>query len=87
MVKLDVNCSNIHKETKAVSGSRGCLSRGAPLQPLSRERLKTPGEMRRKGILLTLLGSAKKSEPGLNIHCCILHVGVLFARAEGKEPR
>lgn len=57
-----------------------------PSSTLSRERLKTPGEMRRKGIL-TLLGSAKKSEPGLNIHCCILHVGVLFARAEGKEPR
>lgn len=60
MVELDVNCSNIHKETKAVSWSLGMAFLQRLLQPLSREASKNPrGEEKRRIFSSILLGSAK----------------------------
>lgn len=73
MVKLDVNFSNIHKETKAVSWSEGPAFLQRLLQTLSREMHKTPGEKEKKRFFFLpyFAGFCQKSDLGLNIHCWI----------------
>lgn len=60
MVKLDVNCSNIHKETKAVSSSPGLAFLQRLLHPFQGRYAKPQGKKeKRVFFFFILLGSAK----------------------------
>lgn len=59
MVKLDVNCSNIHKETKAVSSSPGLAFLQRLLHPFQGRYVKPQGKKEKRDFFFILLGSAK----------------------------